>query len=121
MSEEVAAEEAAPASEEELPEDLFADLEMDSGDVSEEVAAEEVAPAFEEDEDVAAAELVPDSEEEVVAVEAIPDTSEEIAALVSAQVEEVVTRLVDERLPSIVERTIAQEIEKLKKILDSGE
>jgi hypothetical protein len=47
------------------------------------------------------------------------DAVEELAALVSAQVEAVVTRLVDERLPSMVKDAISQEIEKIKAALDS--
>jgi len=42
-----------------------------------------------------------------------------LAALVSAQVEAVVTRLVEERLPAIVESAIAQEIEKIRNSLES--
>ena len=45
--------------------------------------------------------------------------AEELAALVSAQVEAVVTRLVEERLPAIVESAIAQEIEKIRTSLES--
>jgi cell pole-organizing protein PopZ len=33
----------------------------------------------------------------------------------------VVTRLVEEQLPAIVERLVAQEIEKIKSSLESGE
>ena len=137
-------------SEEELPEDLFADLDMETeavseeGDAAEEVLSDEVVTDFDKeidsviDETVAAASTlageevvedeVSDFEEEIEEVsqmdipeEIAPATAEELAALVSGQVEEVVTRLVEEQLPSIVERLVAQEIEKIKSSLESGE
>jgi hypothetical protein len=125
--------EESPVAEEELPEDLFADLEMEPEDATEEaVPVEEPVAAAEEE---VPEELFADLESEIAGVaagaaapaeieasEAIaPATAEELAALLSAQVEEVVTRLVGERLPSIVERAIAEEIEKIRANLESGE
>jgi hypothetical protein len=60
-----------------------------------------------------------DISEEAAVEELSADTVEELAALVSAQVETVVTRLVDERLPSMVKDAISQEIEKIKAALES--
>ncbi len=123
---------AEPAvAEEELPEDVFADLETDSEEAADEavtvkepIAAEEKVP----DEILLDLEAEP---EELIAVAASPDAieagkavapaaAEELAALLSAQVNEVVTRLVEERLPSMVERAIAEEIEKIRTALESG-
>ncbi len=120
-----------PVAEEELPEDVFADLETDSEDAAEEavtlkkpVATEQKVPEeilvdleAEPEEMIAVAA----SPAEIEAGEAVsPAAAEELAALLSAQVDEVVTRLVEERLPSMVERAIAEEIEKIRTALESG-
>jgi hypothetical protein len=79
---------------EELPENLFADLERSGRD----------APELPE----AAALPLPAS---------TPHT-EELAALVREQVEAVVTRLVEERLPAIAEAILTEEIRKIKAALE---
>ena len=84
----------APAPVEELPENLFADLERSGRD----------APELPE----AAALPLPVS---------TPHT-EELAALVREQVEAVVTRLVEERLPAIAEAILTEEIRKIKAALE---
>lgn len=84
----------APAPVEELPENLFADLERSGRD----------APELPEP----AALPLPGS---------TPHT-EELAALVREQVEAVVTRLVEERLPAIAEAILAEEIRKIKAALE---
>ena len=88
--------EKPPATEEEVPDELFVDLE-------EEPQAPVASPA------------------EIEAGEVIAPAVEELATLLSAQVVEVVTRLVEERLPSIVESTIAEQIEKIRMTLESGQ
>lgn len=84
----------APAPLEELPEDLFADLEKSGRD----------APAVPE----AAAVPPPVS----------TWNAEELAALVREQVEAVVTRLVEERLPAIAEGILMEEIRKIKAAME---
>ncbi|HYR02675.1 MAG TPA: hypothetical protein VES58_04980 [Syntrophobacteria bacterium] len=84
----------APAPVEELPENLFADLEKSGRD----------APELPE----AAALPLPVS---------TPHT-EELAALVREQVEAVVTRLVEERLPAIAEAILMEEIRKIKAAME---
>jgi hypothetical protein len=130
--EEAVSVEEMPATEEELPEDLFADFETES-----EAAVEE---AVNMEEPSATAEEVPaelftnlEAESKYEATEAldpaateageaiVPPVAEELATLLSAQVEQVVTRLVTERLPTIVGRAIAEEIEKIKMTLKSEE
>jgi hypothetical protein len=106
-----------------LSEDLFADPEAESGDVSEQAVQGVSAMVAEEEvtEDIGAdveAETKDIGEEDSVG-ELPADTAEELAALVSAQVEAVVTRLVDERLPSMVQDAISQEIERIKGALES--
>ncbi len=83
---------AAPL--EELPEDLFADLDKSGRNV----------PAVPE----AAAVPPPVS----------TWNAEELAALVREQVEAVVTRLVEERLPAIAEGILMEEIRKIKAAMD---
>jgi hypothetical protein len=83
-----------PAPLEELPEDLFADLEKSGRDAPE----------------------VPESA-------AVPPpvstwNAEELAALVREQVEAVVTRLVEERLPAIAEGILMEEIRKIKAAME---
>jgi len=79
---------------EEFPEDLFADLEKPGRDAPE---APEAAAVF-------------------------PPVStwnaEELAALVREQVEAVVTRLVEERLPAIAEGILMEEIRKIKAAME---
>jgi hypothetical protein len=122
VSEEPVSAEAGPVTEEDLPEDLFADLEAESVDVSEQ-AVDEVSAmvAGEEATGDIDTDLEGESKDvsEEVAEELSPDAAEELAALFSAQVESVVTRLVEERLPAIVESAIAQEIEKIRTSLES--
>jgi hypothetical protein len=94
---EVTAKAAAPqasAPVEELAEDLFADLEKSGRDAPE----------------------VP----EVAAVPPSVSTwnAEELAALVREQVEAVVTRLVEERLPAIAEGILMEEIRKIKAAME---
>jgi hypothetical protein len=84
----------APASVEELPEDLFADLERSGRD----------APAVPE----AVAVPLPGS----------TPNAEELAALVREQVEAVATRLVEERLPAIAEAILMEEIRKIKAAME---
>jgi hypothetical protein len=84
----------APAPVEELPEDLFADLER-SGPGAPEVPQAAVVP-------------LPVS----------TPNAEELAALVREQVEAVVTRLVEERLPAIAERILMEEIRKIKAAME---
>jgi hypothetical protein len=84
----------APAPVEELPEDLFADFERSKRD----------APEVPE----AAAGPFPVS----------TPNAEELAALVREQVEAVVTRLVEERLPAIAEGILMEEIRKIKAAMD---
>jgi hypothetical protein len=84
----------APAPVEELPEDLFADLER-SGQSAPEVPESAVVPP-----PVSA------------------PNAEELAALVREQVEAVVTRLVEERLPAIAERILMEEIRKIKAAME---
>ena len=95
-ADQVAAMEKPTATEEEIPDELFVDLEKEQ-------QAQVTSPA------------------EIEAGEVIAPAVEELAALISAQVEEVVTRLVEERLPLIVERTIADQIEKIRTTLESGQ
>jgi hypothetical protein len=83
-----------PAPGEELPEDLFADLDT----------SERASPGPPE----AAAAAFPVS----------GDSAEELTALVREHVEAVVTRLVEKRLPVIAERIITEEIKKIKAALD---
>ena len=84
----------APAPLEELPEDLFADLER-SRQGAPEVPEAAVAP-------------LPVS----------TPNAEELAALVREQVEAVVNRLVEERLPAIAERILMEEIRKIKAAME---
>jgi len=84
----------APAPVEELPEDLFADLER-SGKGAPEVPGAAVVP-------------LPVS----------TPNAEELAALVREQVEAVVNRLVEERLPAIAERILMEEIRKIKAAME---
>jgi hypothetical protein len=84
----------APAPVEELPEDLFADLEKtgrDAPEVPEAAAVPLGVPAW---------------------------NAEELAALVREQVEAVVTRLVEERLPAIAEAILMEEIRKIKAAME---
>jgi hypothetical protein len=83
-----------PAAVEELPEDLFADLDT-SGRTSPEPP--EAAPG---------------------AFPASGDSGEELTALIREHVEAVVTRLVEKRLPVIAERIITEEIKKIKAALE---
>jgi hypothetical protein len=83
-----------PAPAEELPEDLFADLD----------ASERTSPGPPE----AAAIPFPVS----------GDSAEELMALVREQVEAVVTRVVEKRLPVIAERIIMEEIKKIKAAME---
>jgi hypothetical protein len=116
------------ATEEELPEGLFAALEVELDNEADKAVAMEEPLATEEE---VPEELFVDLEDEPQAPvaspveigtgEVIAPAVEELAALLSAQVEEVVTRLVEERLPSIVERTIADQIEKIRTTLESGQ
>lgn len=50
-----------------------------------------------------------------------PAETEELAALVSSQLEEVMTRLVEEKLPAIVEHFFRKEIEKIRTALKPEE
>ena len=84
-----------PGAVEELPEDLFADLG----------ASEGTSPALPP---MAAGLAFPVS----------GDSAEELMALVRAQVEAVVTRLVETRLPAIAERIIMEEIKKIKAAME---
>jgi hypothetical protein len=83
-----------PGPVEELPEDLFADL-----DTSERTSSEPPATA---------AAQFPVSGE----------SAEELMALVRDQVEAVVTRVVEKRLPVIAERIIMEEIKKIKTAME---
>jgi hypothetical protein len=83
-----------PGPVEELPEDLFADL-----DTAERTSSEPPA---------AAAAPFPISGE----------SAEELMALVRDQVEAVVTRVVEQRLPVIAERIIMEEIKKIKTTME---
>ena len=130
--EEAVSVEEMPATEEELPEDLFADLETESeAAVEEAVSMEEPSATVEEVPDELFTKLETESEygaseaadpDVTEAGEAIaPPVVEELAALLSAQVEQMVTQLVTERLPTVVGRAIAEEIEKIKMDLKSEE
>jgi hypothetical protein len=124
MEAEGAAEEPAEevlAAEEELPEELFGDVDMEAEPAAEEAAAGPSEPAREvvvgltgQPEAGAAQEQMPEGG-------LTPAAAEELAALVSAEVEAVVTRLVEERLPAIAERIISQEIEKIKATMEQEE
>ena len=83
---------AAPM--EELPEDLFADFER-SGQGAPEVPEAATVP-------------LPVS----------TPNAEELAALVREQVEAVLTRLIEERLPAIAERVLMEEIRKIKAAME---
>jgi len=83
---------AAPM--EELPEDLFADFER-SGQGAPEVPEAATVP-------------LPVS----------TPNAEELAALVREQVEAVLTRLIEERLPAIAERILMEEIRKIKAAME---
>ncbi|HVO83188.1 MAG TPA: hypothetical protein VMU60_02070 [Syntrophobacteria bacterium] len=84
----------APAPVEELPEDLFADLEKTGREAPE----------------------VPEAD--AVPLAAPGWNAEELAALVREQVEAVVTRLVEERLPAIAEAILMEEIRKIKAAME---
>ncbi len=128
VTEETHVAEAPSASEEELPEGLFDALEVELDNAADQAGGMEKPPAAEEE---VPDELFVDLEEEsqapvaspaeIEAGKVIAPAVEELAALLSAQVEEVLTRLVEERLPSIVERTIADQIEKIRTTLESGQ
>jgi hypothetical protein len=112
--------------EEELPDDLFTELEIDSEAAAGEVAVEVEATVLTDEalapdlDGLEAPEPLEAVEEE--AVEALSEgASQELAALVSAQVDAVVTRIVEEKLPALVERLLAQEIEKIKMIVEPDE
>ena len=83
-----------PAPVEELPEDLFADLDKTGRDAPEGPGAA-VAP-----------------------LPAPTWDAEEFAALVREQVEAVVTRLVEERLPTIAEAILREEIRKIRAAME---
>ncbi len=91
MSEQAVDGVSAMVAEEEITEDVGTEVEAEPEDRGEEAAVEELSA----------------------------DAVEELATIVGAQVEAVVTRLVDERLPSMVKDAISQEIEKIKAALES--
>ena len=84
-----------PGAVEELPEDLFADLGTSEG----------TSPA-------------PPPTAAGIAFPVSGDSAEELMALVRDQVEAVVTRLVEKRLPVIAERIIMEEIRKIKAAME---
>ena len=84
----------APPPVEELPEDLFADLEKPGRDVPGVPEAAAVSPPVS------------------------TWNAEGLAALVREQVEAVVTRLVEERLPAIAEGILMEEIRKIKAAME---
>jgi hypothetical protein len=107
--------------EEEFPDELFADLEAEEGPIGEEAEALEQASVAEEIPDEFLVEVekrtgVPAQKDEVSQLPAA--SVEELAELVREQVEAVVKSLAEERLPAIVERIIAEEIEKIKASMD---
>ncbi|MFP3869297.1 MAG: hypothetical protein ACLFVT_00255 [Syntrophobacteria bacterium] len=109
--------EAPPVEEEEFSEDLLADLEAEADGAEGRTFEETPVPGLEGAGDVTASLEVEDQADAARTgpSEALgPAATEELAALVSAEVEAVVIRLVEERLPAIAERVILQEIEKIK-------
>ncbi len=132
VAEEPLSEEDLPAAEEDLPADLFTHLETESDTLASEALIVDESSATEEElpgdvyVDLGAESTEVSAEADVpVETEAneviTPAMAEELADLLSAHVEEVVTRLVAEQLPAIVERVVAEEIEKIKATLESGD
>ena len=110
--------EAVPAIDDQLSEDLFSDYEL--ADEFEEKSGEEAVPAIDDqlsEDPVSDYELADEFEEKGGEAEKpnLNALSDELGALLNERMEAIVTRLLEERLPVIVEPIILQTIKKLLK------